>query len=51
MAKSIDELMTPRSILGQTDFPDYNMLDPMIASALKKRFDRQTHFRKRVSVE
>ena len=31
IAKSIDELMTPRSIVGH-DFPGYDMLDAMIAS-------------------
>ena len=35
-AKSIGELMTSRSIVGRKDFPDYDMLDAMIASALKK---------------
>ena len=30
IAKSIDELMTPRSITGRRDFPDYEMLDAMI---------------------
>ena len=50
MAKSIDELMTSRSIFGRTDFPDYDMLDAMIASALK-RLLTHVHFRKRVSVE
>ena len=51
IAKSTDDLMTPRSILGRTDFPDYDALDAMMASALRKLLDRQTHFRKRVSVE
>ena len=36
MAKSIDELMTSRSIVGRTDIPDFDMLDAMVASALKK---------------
>ena len=36
MAKSIDELVTSRSSLERTDFPDYDMLGAMIASALKK---------------
>ena len=36
MAKSIDERLTSRSIVERTDFPDYDMLDAMIASALKK---------------
>ena len=49
-AKSIDDLLTSRSIAGQTDFPDYDMLDAIIASALKKLL-RHVHFRKRVSVE
>ena len=50
-AKSIDELVTSRSILERTDFPDYNMLDAIIASALKKLLNTHVHFRKRVSVE
>ena len=50
-AKSIDDLITPRSTLGRTDFPDYDELDAMMASALRKLFDWQTHFRKKVSVE
>ena len=51
IAKSIDELMTSRSIVGRTDFPDFDLLDAMIASALKKLLNTQIHFRKRVSVE
>ena len=51
IAKSIDELMTSRSIVGRNDFPDYDMLDAMIASALKRLLDKRVHFRKRVSVE
>ena len=43
--------MTSRSIVERTDFPDYNMLDAMIASALKKLLDKHVHFRRRVSVE
>ena len=50
-AKSIDELLTQRSIVPRTDFLDYDMLDAMIASALKKLFDEFMHFLKRVSVE
>ena len=46
VAKSIDELMTSRSIVERNDFTDYDMLDAMIASALKS-----VHFRNRVSVE
>ena len=51
IAKSIDELMTSRSILGRSDFTDYDMLDAMIAFALKRLLDKHIHFRKRVSVE
>ena len=51
IAKSIDELMTSRSIVGRTDFPDFDMLYAMIASALKKLLNTQMHFRKRVSLE
>ena len=51
IAKSIDELMTSRSITGQRDFPDYDMLDAMIASASKQLRNTQTRLRKRVSVE
>ena len=49
-AKSIDDLVTSRSITGRTDFSDNDMLDAMIASALKKLLTH-VHFRKRVSVE
>ena len=51
IAKSIDELMTLRSIVERIDFPDFDMLDAMIASALKKIPNTQIHFRKRASVE
>ena len=42
--------MTPQSITGRRDFPNYDVLDTMIAPALKKLL---THvlIRKRVSVE
>ena len=33
------------------DFPDYEELDLMMASALKRCYDKQTHFRKKLSVE
>ena len=50
--ESIDELlMTSRSITGRHDFPDYDMFDAMIASALKKFLNTHIHFRKKVSVE
>ena len=52
IAKAIDELMTSRSIGGRTNrLPDYDMLDAMIASALKKLLDKHVRFRRRVSVE
>ena len=50
MAKSIDNLMTSRSIVERTDFHDFDMLDAIIASALKT-LDKHIHFRKRVRVE
>ena len=50
-AQSIDELMTSQSILVRRDFPDYEMLDAMMASALKKLLNSHVHFRKRVSVK
>ena len=33
------------------DFPDYEELDLMMASALKGFYDKQTHFRKKIKVE
>ena len=50
-AKSIDELVTSRSSVGRRDFPDYEMLDAVIAFAMKKILNTHVHFRKRVSVE
>ena len=49
-AKSLDDLITPKSITGK-DFPDYEELDLMMATALKRCYDKQTHFRKKISVE
>ena len=49
--KSIDELVTSRSITGQHNFPDFDMFDAMIAPALKKLLSTQSNFWKRVSVE
>ena len=49
-AKSIDDVMTSRSITGRRGFRDYDLLDAMIASALKKLLTH-VHFQKRVSVE
>ena len=50
VAKSIDDLVTSQSMKGRADFTDYDMLDAMIASALKKLLTH-VHFWKRVSVE
>ena len=49
-AKSIDDLIFPKSTTGK-DFPDYDELNMMMASALKMCYDKQTHFRKKVSIE
>ena len=49
-AKSLDDLITPKSITGK-DFPDYEELYLMMASALKRCHDKQTDFRKKISVE
>ena len=49
IAKSIDDLTTSRSIAGKS-FPDFEMLDARIASALR-RIIFNTSFRRRVSVE
>ena len=46
-AKSIDELVTSRSITGQTNFPDFDLLDVIIASALKKLINTQSTFTKK----
>ena len=51
VAKSIDELVTSRSTTGQHNFPEFDLLDAMIASALKKLINTQSTIRKRVSVE
>ena len=51
IAKSIDELVTSRSITVQHDFLDFDTLDAMIASALKKLVKTQSNFWNRVSVE
>ena len=37
--------------MGRTDFPDHDMLDAMIVSALKKILDKHVHFQKRISGE
>ena len=43
--------MALRSILGRNDFPNYDVLVAMIASALKRLLDKHIRFRKRVKVE
>ena len=48
VAKPIDELMTSRSFVERHDFTHYDMLDAMIASALKKLLNTNVHFRNRV---
>ena len=49
-AKSLDNLITPKSTTGK-DFPDYAELDLMRSAALKRCYDKQTNFRKKLSVE
>ena len=49
-AKSLDDVNTPKSTTGQ-DFTDYEELDLMMAPALKRCYDKQTHFRMKISVE
>ena len=40
VVKSIDYLMTIRSIRWRTDFPDYDILDAMIAPALMRLLEQ-----------
>ena len=47
IAKSIDELMTSRSIVVRSDFTDYHVLDVMIASASNRFPNKHVHFRKK----
>ena len=49
-AKSLDDLITQKSLTGK-DVPDYEELDLMMASALKRCYEKQAHFRKKISVE
>ena len=46
----MDDFTSPKSIIGK-DLPDNDELDMMMAAALKKCYDKQTHFRKRASIE
>ena len=48
--RAAEFVMTSQSIPGRRESPDYDMLDAMIASALKKLLTH-VHFRKRVNVE
>ena len=50
IAKSMDDLVTSLLTVGRFNFPDYDMLDSIIASALKKLLTH-VYFRQRVSVE
>ena len=43
--------MTWRSIVERNDFPDFDMLNAMIPSALTRLLDKHVHIRKRASVE
>ena len=49
-AKPLDDLITSKSITGKA-FPDYEELDLMMAAALKRCNDKQTHLRKKINVE
>ena len=49
-AESLDDLITPKSITGK-DLPNFEELELMMATALKRCYDKQTHFRKKISVE
>ena len=49
MVDSLDELKSSRSIAGQ-NFPNFEMLDTKIASALNKVI-QNSHFKKKVSLE
>ena len=49
-AKSLDDLITPKSMTGK-DFIDYKEVDLVMASTMKRCNDKQTHFRKKISVE
>ena len=50
VTKSLDDLITPKSITGK-DFPHYEEFDLMMAAALKRCYDKQRHFRKKISFE
>ena len=50
MFDSVDDFKTSRSIQGHTHFPNFEMLDATIASALNKII-QNSNFKKKVSVE
>ena len=49
MADSLDELKSSRSVVGK-NFPNFEMLDARIASALNKII-QNSHFKKKFSLE
>ena len=49
MVDSLDELESSRSVCGK-DFPNFEMLDAKIASALNKII-QNSHFKKKVTLE
>ena len=52
IAKTIDELVTSRSITGQHNFPDFDILDAMIDFVSPEEASQHAaNFRKRESVE
>ena len=50
MVESVDYLESSRSIQGNTHFPNFEMLDARIASALNKII-QDSYFKKKVSLE
>ena len=50
MVESVDDLKSSRSIQGCTHFPNFEMLDARIVSALNKII-QNSHFKKKVSLE
>ena len=50
MVDSVDDLKSSRVIRGYTHFPNFEMLDSRIASALNKII-QNSHFKKKVSLE
>ena len=50
MVDSMDELKSSRSVAGK-NFPNFEMLDAKIASALNKKIIPNSHFKKKVSLE